>query len=199
MTMKPIMIDCPKCKTSIENDSWFCDQCGLELKICTHCGSYGKGNRCTQCGSVLITAKEEAQQVFTPQFPNIQNVNITSPQTANTNQIQGIPSIQQVAQPSVLFAPPVLFCASLQIRIEAVDKEIIGRKKGSYIHIFETHAYVSGTHARFDLTPTGWTITDLDSTNGTFYNNTQLLPNVPCKILIGGKIKIADIEFVIER
>lgn len=206
------MIDCPKCKASIDNDSWYCDQCGQELKVCPQCRTYGKGNRCTQCGSILTTAKERDTQNSSPNVISqnanndnnttlqqpVNNLNVSQPiaPPANTN------GEATVRKPTVNIdsqTAPVLFCQALQARLQAQAQAIIGRKNGPYVNVFGSQAYVSGTHARFDATPNGWTVTDLDSTNGTFYNNIQLQPNVPCRIFIGGKLKIADIEFVVEK
>ena len=47
------MIFCPKCKSEIDSDSRFCDQCGQELFYCTRCGRVGKGLRCIFCGSKM--------------------------------------------------------------------------------------------------------------------------------------------------
>lgn len=51
-------IKCPKCQAEIEADSYFCDQCGVELFVCPKCGAYGKGKRCTRCGEPLVSAKD---------------------------------------------------------------------------------------------------------------------------------------------
>ena len=44
------LVNCPKCRVEIESDSYYCDQCGVELYICPQCHVFGKGKRCTQCG-----------------------------------------------------------------------------------------------------------------------------------------------------
>lgn len=49
---------CPKCKADIPGDCWFCDQCGAELMFCPQCKTPAKGKRCTQCGSVLVSADQ---------------------------------------------------------------------------------------------------------------------------------------------
>lgn len=50
-------INCPKCHAQIEEDSIYCDQCGIELFVCPSCGVHGKGKRCTQCGQPLVSKK----------------------------------------------------------------------------------------------------------------------------------------------
>ena len=49
---------CPSCKSEIDRDSFFCDQCGTEILICPVCKNPGKGKRCTQDGGKLIPAKD---------------------------------------------------------------------------------------------------------------------------------------------
>ena len=48
---------CPYCKALIDDDSWFCDQCGKELKFCPECRQPKRGTECPACGTDLIPAK----------------------------------------------------------------------------------------------------------------------------------------------
>lgn len=59
-------IKCPKCQAEIEEDSYFCDQCGVELHICPSCGVLGKGKRCTRCGKPLVAKKDAGTIPPTP-------------------------------------------------------------------------------------------------------------------------------------
>ena len=74
------MQTCPKCKQLIEDDSWFCDQCGTELMVCPSCRTIKRGMTCNQCGTKLVTAKAFAQNggsvkdPTTPPVGNTQNV-----------------------------------------------------------------------------------------------------------------------------
>ncbi len=61
------LVKCPKCKCDIENDSYFCDQCGTELYICPQCKTFGKGKRCTNCGTELVRASEYTGAAPAPQ------------------------------------------------------------------------------------------------------------------------------------
>jgi len=56
---------CPSCKSDIDRDSFFCDQCGNEILICPTCKNPGKGKRCTQDGGKLIPAKDSGTQQTT--------------------------------------------------------------------------------------------------------------------------------------
>lgn len=49
---------CPFCKEIIDDDSYFCDQCGKELRFCPECGKPKQGNTCPACGADLVSGKE---------------------------------------------------------------------------------------------------------------------------------------------
>ncbi len=198
-----IMIDCPKCKASIENDSWFCDQCGQELKVCPQCTSYGKGNRCTQCGTVLVTAKEKSEANATPPPAPVApspgpETTIPVPAEVMPKPASGVNVESTIRRPEpIRQAGLVLVNAATGIKLQAMDGAVIGRRSGPYAQLLSSQGYISGTHARFDFKPDGWTITDLDSTNGTFVNNVQLRANVPCALSAGARVLIADLEFIV--
>ena len=49
---------CYNCKSLIDDDSIYCDQCGEKIFICPDCHIPGKGEgkRCGQCGKPLVAA-----------------------------------------------------------------------------------------------------------------------------------------------
>ena len=55
-------MNCPKCKAEIDSDSYYCDQCGQEIRYCQSCHRPGKGNRCTACGGRMLSAVEYFHQ-----------------------------------------------------------------------------------------------------------------------------------------
>lgn len=85
------MQTCPKCKQLIEDDSWFCDQCGTELMVCPSCRTIKRGMTCNQCGTKLVTAKAFAQNggsvkdPTTPPGGNNQNVGPSPTPNVNPN------------------------------------------------------------------------------------------------------------------
>ncbi|MEI6456407.1 MAG: FHA domain-containing protein [bacterium] len=187
-----MMIDCPKCKVEIEQDSCYCDQCGQELKICPQCTTFGKGNRCTKCGTVLISVKQKAVEVTPVPSPAV------SPAPSPKGEVNVEGTIRRPSEP-VKTTGLTLVSKSSGIRLAAQHGAIIGRKNGPYTSLLASQGYISGTHARFDLNPQGfWTITDLGSTNGTFVNNQKIDPNVPQALYMGTKVTIADLEFFVD-
>ena len=57
---------------------------------------------------------------------------------------------------------------------------------------------VSRSHARFDLRPTGWTVTDLGSTNGTHVAGRRLGPNEETAIPFGAVVRVGEVELTLE-
>jgi pSer/pThr/pTyr-binding forkhead associated (FHA) protein len=83
------------------------------------------------------------------------------------------------------------------ITFEAKDGDVIGRKTGSFVGIFASYQYVSGTHCKIVKLPAGWHIQDLGSSNGTFVQGIQLPPNVPYPLTNNAAVKIATTDFTV--
>ena len=180
-----MLVKCPKCRCDIEADSFFCDQCGAELYICPQCKVFGRGKRCTQCGTELVKASEFNGSAVEPQAQQAQQ-----PQ-GQSQQVQGTQRPVTGGQPGHLVAP------MYQIRLGLAPGVIIGRR-GSYASVFAPFGDVSGNHARIDQNGNQWTVTDIGSTNGTFVNGIQLQPNVPQVIQIGDTIRFSTLEFKVD-
>lgn len=176
------MIICPKCKAEIEADSWYCDQCGFELRFCSRCGKPGKGNRCTFCGGVMYTQAEKMQTTFSG------GESTERVRTVTSGSVRG-------------YSVPQLFLTNtaLNVRIEGTNGAIIGRKQGPYRLMMADFSYLSGSHAQLKYdAQSGWTVTDMNSTNGTLLNQNRLMPGVPSPLQNGGKLQLANIELNIE-
>ena len=59
---------CYNCKSEIDDDSLYCDQCGCEIYLCPSCGTPGKGmgKRCGRCGTPLVRAGKSAVDTSLP-------------------------------------------------------------------------------------------------------------------------------------
>lgn len=210
------MITCPICKAEIDNDSYFCDQCGTELYFCPNCKKPSKGKRCTQCGTALVKASElnimtvataaaTAQSTMIPPQQNNQQTQFNAqPQQPQLNQPQPVstpPAGESTCRPGMA-QPSAQPCAARWIDneghvVDLKDGAIIGRKTGDYLSVFSTNGYVSGTHARLSFNPASrqWSLTDLGSTNGSQINGTPLTPNIPTEFHIGDTVMIAMMTF----
>lgn len=57
---------------------------------------------------------------------------------------------------------------------------------------------ISREHAKISRTPDGYTLTDLNSTNGTFLNGMMLRPGEPQPLVPGDRIGISTFLFSVE-
>lgn len=197
---------CPKCKSEIEDDSLFCDQCGTELMICPQCGTLGKGKRCTQCGTELIKKSSASQQSHTTLL-TAQTVPASAqpaPASAQTVPASAQPtpaSAQTVPEktirPGQNLLPGHLVCPEHHIRLGLADGVIIGRR-GHYSAVFAQYGDVSGTHAKLTISPAGCSVEDIESTNGTWLNGQQLKPHLSYPIHCGDILKFSSLTFNVE-
>ncbi|WP_304470626.1 FHA domain-containing protein [uncultured Muribaculum sp.] len=92
--------------------------------------------------------------------------------------------------------PSRLVCQKYGMEIKLSDGAIIGRTQGAYTSILGKCKYLSSKHASLKRTSDGWTITDLDSTNGTTVNGRTCHPTLP--FYIGDKVCLAVYyEFIV--
>jgi len=113
------------------------------------------------------------------------------------------PAAPQAASPAPPQTPPPsgdklrLFSQGLGLTIEASQGDILGRTKGSFTGILGRFSHISGGHCQVLKTNGVWCIMDCGSTNGTFYNGAKLNANVPVPVQNNGRVKLADIEFLV--
>ena len=183
---------CPKCKAEIEADSFYCDQCGQEIRYCQSCHKLGKGNRCTACGGRMVSASECVKQSELSPSAGISYGTLSS-----------VPETMQSGDVATMKVPVtvrlILSNGLMGITIEGVDGAIIGRRQGIYCAQFSRFPYVSGTHAqlKFDSVQYKWTITDMNSSNGTKYNGNPLEPNIPCVLENGATVQLANVMLTV--
>jgi hypothetical protein len=208
------MISCAYCQSQVEDDSFFCDQCGKEIMICMECGRTGQGKCCDEDGSDLVSARSKAGAENTSgsqRTDNLQNnpviqskeqeVPIANPQPPTPN-----------PQPTTLNPQPSspglkLVNSNLGLALDISSGEIIGRNTGPYSSKLAGFPGISGKHLVFHYdTNSGWTFKDLGSSNGTKYNknnkdwqNTAIAAiNVSTPVENKSYILIANVEFVIQ-
>lgn len=180
---------CPKCKADIDTDSCYCDQCGQEIRYCQACRKLGKGNRCTACGGRMVPAIDYFKHTVMP-----------APSYADST--PGY-ELDMTADVATIKAPTsirlILSNGLLGLTLEGVDGAVIGRRHGIYQAMFSRFPYVSGSHAqlRFDSIKNKWTLTDMNSSNGSKYNGAPLLPGEPCILENGATIQLANIMLTV--
>ena len=187
------MIICPSCKEEIEEASHYCDQCGQKLVYCSKCGRVGMGRRCTQCGSMMISADElQAQRVGQSAMASSNDdiVSMTQGTTMSRRPAEGSQMPVQKGVPTL-----TLYNPSLDIRMIGVNGAVIGRRQGPYQQLFDGNMYISGVHAQLIYKPdSGWCILDKHSSNGTRLNQRELQPDVPMSLKAGDIVTLANIN-----
>ncbi len=189
-------MDCPNCKATIDDDSWYCDQCGEEILLCPQCARPGKGKRCIFDGKPLAPARSSTIAP-TPPAP----ATATTPPTPVAT--SGPPPAAAVGATTRLdaAAPALrlrLVCAARGLDFHPEDGAILGRRSGAHVAQFAALPQISGSHLQLQCTAAGqWQATDLGSTNGSLYNGTRLQARVPQAIAHGGVLTLADIPFAI--
>lgn len=132
---------CYDCKSEIEDDSWYCDQCGVKLYVCPDCRIPGKGEgkRCGKCGKPLVDAESLAKKGMKPEVP-------------------------------VNALPTKLVCDAQNITLELIDGALIGRVYGPYASQLSGLQFISANHATLKKGDDHWIIADVGSRNGTAVN-----------------------------
>lgn len=205
-------MECPKCKAAIDDDSFYCDQCGSEIMMCPKCRAPRKGKRCTQCGSVLVpassmgsaqtqqqAAQHQTQQTSTPQSPITEQDFHDAFQRAFHPQQSQAARQPQSAQAKPAAASRMVSMTAPGVAVTFVNDAVIGRTAGEYLNVFGADGYTSGRHAQLRLAPAGvWTITDLGSTNGTRVDGHSLIAGAPAALNIGSVVEIGSQKFRVE-
>ena len=175
---------CAYCKSEIDDDSVYCDQCGKEILICPKCNKPGKGKICIFDGTPLISKKNKT----TPATAGAVVSEAVAPTVSKpVNQISGIGELHLINK-------------NLGLDLKIEDGDIIGRTTGRFVNIFSKYSSVSGQHVQFklDLNKKVWTVMDLDSTNGTKYNNKPLLAMQSQGLADKSYLCIANIELYVQ-
>lgn len=181
------MIICPNCKEEIEEQSYYCDQCGQRLSYCERCERVGIGRRCTHCGGLMVLP-EELEKKHSTQGSVSFSMGAMSVSTGVSQRPTS--DFQSNRLPEL-----VLSNDAMNIRMVGMDGAIIGRRKGPYVHFFEQNMFVSGMHAQLKYSSSsGWMITDKHSSNGTKLNDRKLEPDVDMSLKNGDILTIANIN-----
>ena len=190
-------IQCPSCKENIDDNSFYCDQCGMQIFVCSVCARPGKGKKCTFDGRDMIPKGSSPPAPASQTGPASASQTNPDPDSSAT----GSTAAQANAGTPVSTASAndkiKLTAQSHGIVLEASSGDIIGRTKGNFTGLLGQFSHISGQHCQIANSNGEWNLSDLGSTNGTFYNGAKLSPNIPCRLNNSGRLKIADIEFVI--
>lgn len=86
--------------------------------------------------------------------------------------------------------------APTRVEIEVnKDEFVIGKKQELVDGVVSFNKMISRSHCKINRRGSQYTVTDLQSANGTFVNKVRLQPNLPCQIKNGDVIRMADSDF----
>ena len=189
------LVKCPFCGKEIENDSFYCDQCGEELKACPAGHGFKKGKVCSECGTKLVEAKSGQESLVQPGASSQASVSPVKENVVIQNQDKEQLSVNEKTTREIT-GPSHLDGIELKARLDLKHGAIIGRTQGDYVHIFNSQGYISGIHAQINKVGNGkWEIIDKGSSNGTYLNNKKLTPDQPEEFKIGDVITFYNLRF----
>lgn len=172
-------MNCAHCRADIEDDSFYCDQCGREIMLCSKCGKPGARKVCTTCGAKLVPAKDKT----------------AASMGATSSVIQPHPGHVSSGATSTMH----LVNRNLNLDLEVSDGDVLGRVTGRFAAPLASQERISGRHASFSLDPgRGWLVTDVGSTNGTKLNGVRLSPGQAHALRDGCVLQIANVEFYVQ-
>lgn len=153
---------CAYCKEVIDDDSWYCDQCGKQIMFCPECHQPRRGTECPACGADLVIA---------------QNFHFSTSKDNDSQQSTTAKSGSPTLLESEGFRLPL-------------KEGVFGRTTGVYPE-FSNQIYISRQHGELRLHNGQWQIRDIGSTNHTFLNGMELTAQEWYDLHVGDKLKIA--------
>ena len=184
------MIQCPECRSLIPDDSAFCDQCGKELKWCPECHRPKRGTECPVCGSILVPGTK---------FLSGGGDGVAPETRATLGTVRGgtASAVGSSECETVSAATPSSLTLVGNGWKLVLREGAFGRVGGIWPEL-GTCPYVSGNHGRIGKTASGWTITDVGSTNGTYINGQRIAVGAPTPLKKGDAVRIATLDFTVE-
>lgn len=173
---------CYNCKSQIEDDSWYCDQCGTQIFLCPDCHTPGKGEgkRCGMCGRKLVSAESLAGDQAQPE----QHIPHQQSQHQQNQQKQPV-------------CPSRLVCRKENIVINLRNGAVLGRLEGPYQKDLGRLEYISARHAQVWQEGDHWILSDLGSRNGSAVNGEWCYNPLPFRI--GDTVRLANYyDFLVE-
>jgi len=195
---------CPAkvCLSEIEEDSIYCDQCGIELLICQKCGNLGEKKFCSKDGTKMISRKTTSSSAPSGISPQAEPPKPSVPPISEEPKTIRQPSApidddsnKTKVQPRISNTLTLRHTSGKEIVVQNGD--ILGRKNGAHASILGSFAYISGTHAIVKQEGGKWFIIDQGSSNGTRVDGIDSEPSKQIELRNNCKIDLADQEFIV--
>ena len=182
------MTKCPYCREQIPDDSWFCDQCGKELKWCPECRAPKRGTECPACGETLVAASSYFNIAGT-----LNNVMDDMFRDGGFGKAAAAAAAAPAPAAAPAAAAPVPCLEGNGWKLTFKEGQF-GRSGGIWPELASI-AYISGRHGQLRNNGNNWEISDSGSTNGTYVNGSKLVPGTWVALKKGDQVKIATVKF----
>lgn len=121
-----------------------------------------------------------------------------------SGRLKGGKTNQSIENQSVNHDPQVLRIVAMnaptRVEIQVTkDSFLIGKNASAVDGVISFNKMISRVHCRIDRQGDKYTVTDLQSANGTFVNRVKLQPNRPYPIKNGDVIRLANSDFQVKR
>lgn len=211
-------LPCPACKADIDDDSFYCDQCGAELMKCGRCGFVGKGKVCPHDRTPLMPAKALAGGSPPPAPKPAQPATGTSavgpvptvpppPATQPAIPPASLP-VAAASGPSLSASPVVVAAAPGQglclrsaahgVELRPASGDVLGRRFGPHATVLSRFSQISSNHLELRRDGSGvWFAKDMNSYNHSFYNGVRLAPQQEQRLDAGGLLSLGDVAFTV--
>lgn len=195
-------LQCPGCKATIDDDSFYCDQCGTELMKCGLCGYTGKGKVCPHDRTPLLPAKALAQSGGTASLSTASPAKTgPGPGTAPAAGPAPTPAAPVAAPPGALATTARGLClrsAAHGVELRPAPGDVLGRRFGPHAGLLSRFSQISSNHLELQRDDSGqWFAKDMNSFNHSFYNGTQLAPGQPQRLEAGATLALGDVAFAV--
>ena len=168
------IISCPNCETENHSTAQFCSYCGLWLQnFETHKTFSG------QQGTAFKAHIEEIVQ-------SVETTEIKAPDLE-----KGMVALVPVNMDSLIkltFNEPIILGRDTGERNISTPLVDFNDYRGYMMGVSRQHAIITGDQE------TGYMLTDLGSSNGTYINGEQLKPQIPTKLNNGDQVLLGQLE-----
>ena len=181
-------------KNTISSDALARDP-NAKIWTCSKCGTANMEGvqTCQKCG--VSRSWSDAQAAKKGAAPAAQS----APAAPAYDPEATVPSRNTQAQPkptSILLTITSGPMAGAKFRCREGNPVFIGRDPSRCNLVLNGYTAVSGAHCRLDVGSGGVTVTDLNSSNGTFIGNVRLTPNRPASAANGVEIRLANTDCI---
>lgn len=183
-------LQCPGCKADIDDDAFYCDQCGAELLKCGRCGFVGKGKVCPHDRTPLMPAKTLGAGAAPAATASI------DPTTATAAAPATAPAAAPRPQPAPAAASLCLRNAAHGVVLRPASGDVLGRRFGPHADVLARFSQISSSHLELRRDAGGaWFAKDLKSFNHSFYNGRQMPPEQEQRLDAGATLSLGDVAF----